>query len=92
MLSPINGTIIQSILGVHASRGDFGVIWSILDDFAQFGAISMSILGKCQRCAGRATIPRPCLVKSGQSWAVWDDFNVNSGQVTVLFREGDNRI
>jgi hypothetical protein len=59
MQNPINGCIMQSILGVHASRGDFGVS---LGDVGQFWAIT----------------------------AIWDDFHVGFGQMSVLFREGDN--
>jgi len=91
MLNPINGCIIQSILGVHASQGDFGVSRSILEKKGQFGTIVTSILGKCQCFSGKETIPKPCLVDFGQYWAIWDGLNVDFGQMPVLFGEGDNR-
>ena len=57
LLNPIDGCIIQSIFGVHASRiaKRFGV----------------------------------SLVDFGQFYAILDDFDVDFGQMSLLFKEGN---
>jgi len=34
----------------------------------------------------------PCSVDFEKCWAIWDELNIDFGQMLVLFREGDNRL
>jgi hypothetical protein len=72
----------------EAILGMFGRFRTILGNLGRF---RRRFWGNVSASSERATISEPCLVDFGQGWEIWDDFNVDFGQMLVLFRQGDNR-